>query len=400
MGAYGLFDVFGIELEYMIVDKSSMKVKPVADSLLRDLSGVNVCEYAEDGIGYSNELVKHVIELKTDGPTESLSGLSAKFHNGIRKVNDILQKDGGCLMPTAMHPFMNPEAETVLWEGENRDIYSTYDRIFNCKGHGWSNLQSMHINLPFKNDVEFGRLHAAIRAVLPLIPALTSSSPFADGKLTGIMDNRLFYYMQNQKSVPSVAGLIVPERVYTEDEYKKIIYEKMQQDIKELDTENVLDPVWLNSRGAIARFDRGAIEIRVIDIQECSSADIAAAWLVVQAIRLLCDERWTYLKKTASLKEEALKNILIDTARFAGTAEVSNRDFLKVFGLSKEITGKDFWVYILKNVKENPPEDLADYVNLLVDKGTLAERISHAGRKNIKKTYEKLMECLDENRMF
>jgi hypothetical protein len=30
-----------------------------------------------------------------------------------------------------------------------------------------------------------------------------------------------------------------------------------------------MDHHFANSRGAIARFDRGAIEIRVIDIQEC-----------------------------------------------------------------------------------------------------------------------------------
>ena len=33
----------------------------------------------------------------------------------------------------------------------------------------------------------------------------------------------------------------------------------------------------MNSRGAIARFDRNAIEIRVIDVQECPKADLAIA---------------------------------------------------------------------------------------------------------------------------
>ena len=75
-----------------------------------------------------------------------------------------------------------------------RVIYQTYDRIFGCKAHGWANLQSMHLNLPFADDAEFARLHAAIRLVLPIIPALAASSPIADGRPTGFMDIRMEAY--------------------------------------------------------------------------------------------------------------------------------------------------------------------------------------------------------------
>ena len=68
-----------------------------------------------------------------------------------------------------------------LWPHENREVYDAFDRIFSCKGHGWANLQSMHINLPFADDAEFGRLHAAIRFLMPLMPGLTASSPVMDG---------------------------------------------------------------------------------------------------------------------------------------------------------------------------------------------------------------------------
>ena len=81
------------------------------------------------------------------------------------------------LLPTAMHPWMDPHTETLLWPHGNRDIYHTYNRIFNCQGHGWSNLQSVHVNLAFKGDEEFGRLHGAIRLLLPLLPALAITSP-------------------------------------------------------------------------------------------------------------------------------------------------------------------------------------------------------------------------------
>jgi len=42
-----------------------------------------------------------------------------------------------------------------------------------------------------------------------------------------------------------------------------------------LDPEGILCHEWLNSRGAIARFDRNAVEIRLVDVQECPLADLA-----------------------------------------------------------------------------------------------------------------------------
>src|SRR5678809_520166 len=89
---------------------------------------------------------------------------------------------------------MNPERETRLWPHEDNEIYEAFDRVFGCTGHGWSNLQCTHLNLPFAGDAEFARLHAAIRLVLPIIPALAASSPILDSRLTGLMDTRLHCY--------------------------------------------------------------------------------------------------------------------------------------------------------------------------------------------------------------
>ena len=89
---------------------------------------------------------------------------------------------------------MNPLTETKRWPHGNRSVYRQYDAIFNCQGHGWGNLQCMHINLPFANDEEFCQLHNSIRLILPLLPALAASTPFLDGQKTGYKDSRLCFY--------------------------------------------------------------------------------------------------------------------------------------------------------------------------------------------------------------
>src|SRR4029078_10043132 len=129
-----------------------------------------------------------------------------------------------------------------------------FDRIFDCSRHGWANLQSMHVNLPFASDEEFARLHAAIRAVLPLVPALAASSPIADGVPQAALDYRLEVYRGNAMRVPSIVGYVIPPRVDTRAEYETRVLAPMYHDIARLDPGGVLQREWLNARGAIARF--------------------------------------------------------------------------------------------------------------------------------------------------
>ena len=153
-----MFEAFGIELEYMLVDARTLDVLPKSDELLRSVAGEMTSEVDLDGISWSNELVLHVIELKTSEPARQLEGLAEQFGAHLRRINELLLAVGGRLMPTAMHPWMDPHREPVLWPHDYSVVYETYDRIFGCQGHGWSNLQSVHLNLPCADDAEFGRL--------------------------------------------------------------------------------------------------------------------------------------------------------------------------------------------------------------------------------------------------
>ena len=207
----GLFQGYGLEIEYALVAEQTLDVMPIALSVLREL-GANDEGTAELGaIAWSNELAAHVIELKSNGPVGALSDASTCFPEAVRNLNDRLRASGARLMPSGMHPWMDPSSEFRLYPIDEGGYYRAFDRIFDCKGHGWSNLQSMHINLPFLGDEEFGLLHSAIRLLLPIMPALSASSPFTEGKRQPELDHRLFVYRDNAKRVPSVSGLVVPE---------------------------------------------------------------------------------------------------------------------------------------------------------------------------------------------
>src|SRR5690606_38442908 len=149
---------------------------------------------------------------------------------------DTLESDGLRLMPTAMHPWMDP-GEVRLWPHGTRVIYETFDRIFSCKGHGWANLQSAHLNLPFAGDEEFRRLHAAIRLLLSVLQGLAASSPAVGGLLTGIADNRLVAYRGNCARIPSITEHVVPDTIRSIDEYHEHVLERIYADLAPHDPE-------------------------------------------------------------------------------------------------------------------------------------------------------------------
>jgi glutamate---cysteine ligase / carboxylate-amine ligase len=407
--ALHLFEAIGLELEYMIVDKRSLSVRPIADKVLAAVAGQIVSEVEVGALSWSNELVLHVIELKTNGPAGSLTGLGKEFGRHVKKINAILRPMGGQLMPTACHPWMNPLTETVLWPHEYSPVYEAYDRIFGCRGHGWSNLQSTHINLPFDGDDEFAALHAAIRLLLPIMPALTASSPVLDGKPTGFMDSRMEVYRHNSALIPSVAGRIVPEPVYSYGGYERDIFQPMFADVAPYDLAGVLQHEFLNSRGAIARFDRGAIEIRVLDVQECPQADTAIAALMATVLKKLCRERWGPVEKIKKIDTGPLADLFLAVIKDADATIIDNQEFLETVGLAGRgpQTARQIWRHLFESCLTDGDIDseTAKPVETILEKGCLARRIlkalgKDARREKLHRVYADLCDCLADGRMY
>jgi carboxylate-amine ligase len=375
---YHLFERLGIELEYMIVDRDTFCVAPLTDKVLKEVNGTITNEVEMGEISWSNELALHVIELKTSEPAPSLDNLATKFHENIRHINTILDKYNACLMGGPMHPFMDPVKEIRLWPHDYSPIYSAFDRIFSCKGHGWANLQSMHINLPFADDDEFGRLHAAIRLVLPIIPALSAGSPFADGKLTGFHDTRMETYRHNSEKIRSITGDVIPEAVFSMADYEKKILQRIYDDLSPYDPDKILQEEWVNARGAIARFERNTIEIRVIDVQETPFADCAIASLILQTLKNLVAEQWSSFAYQKAVPDSTLVDSFLASIRDGQDAYVTDSRYLKVFNLgSEQCSMRDLWRQLSEKM------DIRNrYLDTISEHGTLSSRMIQSTGKN------------------
>lgn len=404
----GLFDAFGIELEYMIVDAETLDVRPISDKALTAAAGELTGEVELGSISWSNELALHVLELKVSEPVTDLTQVTNDFQQSVAHANEILESFGARLMPTAMHPWMNPDREMKLWPHDYSPVYNAFNRIFNCSGHGWSNLQSTHWNLPFRNEQEFAKLHAAIRLILPLLPGIAASSPIYERRTHGALDCRLEVYRKNSAKIPSITGQVVPEAVYTEADYEREIYQRMYRDIAPEDPEGTLQHIWLNARGAIARFDRGAIEIRVLDIQECPQADIAIGSLMVATLQALCNEQWTSFVDQSVLRTEELAS-LFRSAIIAGPATPVPSSIAQHFGVTASgVTVGQVWQDLLARLQSTSPllsPAIVERLNTILAQGTLSQRIlasadNDFSRINLRSIYGELSDCLQHGEVF
>lgn len=392
-----LLEGHGLEIETMLVDPVTLDVLPVADRVLAHEGGEWVGSVDDGDMGWSNELVLHVIEVKNERPVASLAGLEGAFDASYRRLHGAARAVGATLLPGAAHPWMDPAAETRLWPHEYAGIYAAYDRIFDCRRHGWANLQSTHLNLSFGDDREFVALHAAVRLVLPLIPALAAASPVLDGRVTGLLDSRVQVYGSNSAAVPAMAGRVIPEPTRGRDDYRETVLVPLWRDLAALDTDGLLQEEFANARGAIPRFERDAIEVRLIDAQECPRADVAICALVTAAVALLLEQRHLDLATQMAWPTDPLVALLAASAAQGPAARLDDARLARAFGAPPRATAGEVWRAVLDAAPALTPAHRAT-LGLILDQGTLAQRIlarlpGQPTRADLRATWRRLQAC-------
>lgn len=406
---YRPFEVTGIELEYAVVDRA-LHPQCLVEEAFRRICGRPTSEFEHGQVGFSNELAAHVLEIKTPRPHRNLARAETDLVNGMHFLTRVLREQFDArLLPTGMHPFMRP-SDTTLWRRAGRRIYQTYARMFPIHQHGWVNVQCSHINLPFGTERETVTLHNAIACLLPYLPALSASSPIYEGKIGPSVDNRLAFYRTNQTRIPQITGDVIPEFMTSYQQYRREILAPIYRTLHSIRGGEVLAHEWVNSRGAIPRFGRGAIEIRTLDTQECVKMDIAMAvfvrgtlaWMVKQLLTgsLTLPEHTMLVQDYRAVTNKGMRApVQAIHLRPASSQSVS------------VTTPRHVLVRLLEYAAEETPVAERCYLPLVekrIRSGNLSERIVRAvqrqrGRRRtqqsavIRRVYEDLIDCLENN---
>ena len=393
---YKALEVLGPEHEYSLVDKD-LKPLPISDKIIKDYCGkiINFIELPKFTFG--KELQLHVMEIKANEPFKSPIEFEETMQSAVTVLNQIVQKHGAMLLGTGMHPLLKLQ-DTAVWPHYHKKIYQQYGKIFNLNQHGWLNVQSFHLNLPYQNEVDAIQIHNQLTNLCAYLPAIAASSPIFEGKIGPDIDNRLKFYRINQKEVPSVTGDVIPEYLTSLSQYKNEIIGQYSRDLISSGADKILmNKEWVNSRGIIFRFDRQALEIRIMDEQECIKSDVALACFVRASLRGL-------IRANAEL----LPHVLL----------VKNYNSAAKDGLNAAVssphgkTAREVCKYFIDLAQKHANCDEKKYLWLTakrIEEGSLSERIRANILRRAQKTdfhqaivdvYSTLIKCLSDNEIY
>jgi hypothetical protein len=204
--------------------------------------------------------------------------------------------------------------------------------------------------------------------------------------------------MLNQKEVPSITGDVIPEYASSFKQYRKEIIERYSLDLADAGVEEcLLYKDWVNSRGVIFRFDRKAVEIRVMDEQECVKSDVALSCFIRAVLRGLMRETVEFLPHEILVKD--FNSVVVDGL---------NAKVLHPHGS----TARKVCQYFFKIAWENATEEEKKYLPIIqkrIECGSLSEIIRERILRKAQKTdfreaiiniYSRLIKNLADNQPY
>jgi gamma-glutamyl:cysteine ligase YbdK (ATP-grasp superfamily) len=368
------------------------------DRIIKDFCGRIVNFVEQPTFTFGKELQLHVMEIKPNKPFRSPKTFEETMQKAVLTLLDFLEsKYKAHLLGTGMHPLLRLE-DTGIWPHRHRQIYQVLGRIFNLKQHGWLNIQSFQLNIPYQGEEKAVLMHNVLANLCAYLPAISASSPVYEGKFGELVDNRLHFYIMNQRETPSVTGDVVPEYVSSLRQYRKEIIGKYSQDLASAGTDKcLLFKDWINSRGAIFRFDRKAIEIRIMDEQECIKSDVALSCFIRAVLSGLMTEKTQLLPHEALVKDY---NAVIKSGLDAKVSHPNGQ------------TARQVCRYLFHIAQENASAEEKEYLPIIrrrIEHGSLSEIIRERVRRKAQKTdfkeailsvYSALVKNLRENQPY
>lgn len=395
----------GVSIEYMIVDRSTLEPIPLIKELLNSLDEADQKVSAGKCLKWREGYQPHIFRICSAFPQINLNTLEHAIADEIRIVNRILAEFGAMLAPGGMHPLMDPFK--VKFNQTSNAKSTLYDQLFDTRGHSWINLNRTYVEFPYLSEEMLQRLQAAFRIILPIIPALSASSPVVEGNVSGRLDNGLRYARSKFQRYPSIAGQIIPEPYFSEKKYRDTVLSKIKSQLAPFDPQGLISPEEINFRGVIPDFHNNRIVLQILEPQECVAAEMAVVRLVYEAIRFLIEEKTISYEEQTEARMEILSGILEDVAESGRRAEVFSSEYLGYFGLDEVCTVGKIWQHLFNKLSNDPLRPLAMYeheLSVILEQGPLAERIltvvgEKPGTEELLFMWRRISDCLEQNRL-
>ncbi|MGD2102826.1 MAG: carboxylate-amine ligase [Acidimicrobiia bacterium] len=194
----------GIEEEYLVVDRETRDLvkSPPAEmwQALNEILGSQVAhEFLQAQIEVGTKVCKKVSEARQD------------LANLRRDLSNVVSEYGAAIIASSTHPFANWEKQETTKDPRYMRLQADYQQVARqlviCGMHVHVGIEDTHLRIDLMNQVKY---------FLPHLLALSTSSPFWEGVLTGLHAYRLVIF----QNLPRTG---IPEEFDSWSEYERYV---------------------------------------------------------------------------------------------------------------------------------------------------------------------------------
>lgn len=245
----------GVEIEFQVLDRKTLNLVPLAPVLLQNSPPILSPRI-------THEFIRSILELQT-GICSDIRDVENDLMETCSMAGELAEENGCLLFASSLHPFAK-YSDQILTEDER------YKRIMGelqILGRRFIS-QGLHVHIGIKDGDTAIRVSNILQLYLPLLLALSTSSPFSEGKDTGLLSYRTKLF----EALP-LAGLYSYHKDWNH-------FIEMLEYLKNHGVIESIRDLWWDAR---PNPEFGTIEIRVCDLPGKFS-DILAIVAMIQAL--------------------------------------------------------------------------------------------------------------------
>ncbi len=252
----------GVEVELQVLSASSLNLTPLGPEILRKTP-------PELRPFVKPEAYQSMIEIITP-VCKTLSEVEKFLREGLQTLEKIAQNEGALLLPLSLHPFSRAKEQKIWGKKRYLKIFEELQLV----GRRFI-AQGLHVHLGMPDKETALKVYNLLRPYLPLLLALSTSSPFYEGEKTGFHS-----YRSKLFEVLPLAGL--PRSFGSWAEYEALV-----DILLRLKIISSLRDLWWDIR---LKPELGTVEIRICDVPG-RFRDLLALVAFIQALACFVSEK-------------------------------------------------------------------------------------------------------------
>ncbi len=251
----------GVEIEFQLLDLNSYDLTPAAPTILEkipaEFKGRIKAEFTQSMLEIASRVCKDINELEDD--------LRASI-----KILEVQARESGCrILATSLHPFGQYRDQVISdnerYQGLMAELQITGRRLI---------TQSMHIHIGIDDPEAMIRVCDNLRVYLPILLALSTSSPFYQSEDTG-------FYSYRSRLLDSLPRSGMPQTMGSWKRFQALVAVMHKAEV----LGDVRD-IWWDVRPYP---DLGTVEVRICDLP-AKFSEILAITALVQALVITINE--------------------------------------------------------------------------------------------------------------